>query len=175
MLAGLRTYIRRQKLPFLMFFQMVIGTLGIFSHRFFLQAILLFSDSFLNFPAFDFGFGFLVEFYIDNSGAHIFFNFFSLWYNRGNTRCKNAKNSFFAKFVFPLFTQTWDFRHFCILCFLDYTKVKKNKKNMRTTIIDVKFDGESKSEVRIGLPCKEKPENAENCRKILKLLLEKTM
>ena len=69
------------------------------------------------------------------------------------------------------------FCHFCILCFLDYTKVKKNKKNMRTTIIDVKFDGEFKSEVRIGLPakkrCKEKLENAENCRKIIKLLLEK--
>ena len=38
---------------------------------------------------------------------------------------------------------------------------------MRTTIIDVKFDEESKSEHRIGLPCKEKPENAENCRKII--------
>ena len=44
---------------------------------------------------------------------------------------------------------------------------------MRTTIIDVKFDEESKFEVRIGLPRKEKPENAENCRKIIKLLLEK--
>ena len=44
---------------------------------------------------------------------------------------------------------------------------------MRTTKIDVKFDEESKSEVRIGLPCKEKPEYAENCRKIIKLLLEK--
>ena len=44
---------------------------------------------------------------------------------------------------------------------------------MRTTIIDVKFDEESKSEVRIGLPCKEKPENAEDCRRIIKLLLKK--
>ena len=44
---------------------------------------------------------------------------------------------------------------------------------MRTTIIDVKFDEESKSEVRIGLPCKGKLENAENCRKIIKLLVEK--
>ena len=44
---------------------------------------------------------------------------------------------------------------------------------MRATIIDVKFYEESKSELRIGLPCKEKPENAENCRKIIKLLLEK--
>ena len=44
---------------------------------------------------------------------------------------------------------------------------------MRTTIIDVKFDEESKSDVRMGLPCKEKPENAENCRKIIKLLVKK--
>ena len=44
---------------------------------------------------------------------------------------------------------------------------------MCTTIIDVKFDEESKSVVRIGLPCKEKPKNAENCRKIIKLLVEK--
>ena len=44
---------------------------------------------------------------------------------------------------------------------------------MRTTIIDVKFDAESKSELRIGLRCKEKPEIAENFRKILKLLVEK--
>ena len=45
---------------------------------------------------------------------------------------------------------------------------------MRTTIIDVKFDEESESELRIGLPCKEKPENAENCEKIIKLLVEIT-
>ena len=44
---------------------------------------------------------------------------------------------------------------------------------MRNTIIDVKFDEESKSKVRIGLPCKENPENAENCRKIIELLVEK--
>ena len=44
---------------------------------------------------------------------------------------------------------------------------------MRTTIIDVKFDEESKSELRIGLPCKGKLENAENCGKIVKLLVEK--
>ena len=63
--------------------------------------------------------------------------------------------------------------HLVILCFLDYTKVKKKiLKNMRTTIIDVKFDEESKSEVRIGLPYKGKPENAESCRKIIKLLVE---
>ena len=43
---------------------------------------------------------------------------------------------------------------------------------MRTTIIDVKFDKESKSELRIGLSCKGKPENAENCRKSIKLLVE---
>ena len=43
---------------------------------------------------------------------------------------------------------------------------------MRTTVIDVKFDEESKSEVRIGLPCKGKSENAENCGKIIKLLVE---
>ena len=45
---------------------------------------------------------------------------------------------------------------------------------MCTTIIDVKFDEETESELRTGLPCKEKPENAENCRKIIKLLVEKT-
>ena len=44
---------------------------------------------------------------------------------------------------------------------------------MCTTIIDVKFDEESKSKLRIGLPCKGKPENAENCGKIIKLLVEK--
>ena len=44
---------------------------------------------------------------------------------------------------------------------------------MRTTIIDVKFDEESKSELGIRLLCKKKPENAENCRKIIKLLVEK--
>ena len=44
---------------------------------------------------------------------------------------------------------------------------------MRTTIIDVKFDEESESEVRIGLPCKGKPENAENWQKIIKLPVEK--
>ena len=43
---------------------------------------------------------------------------------------------------------------------------------MRTTIIDVKFDEESKSEFRIGLPCIGKPENAENFRKIIKLRVE---
>ena len=36
---------------------------------------------------------------------------------------------------------------------------------MRTTVMDV-FDEESKSELRIGLPCKGKPKNAENCGKI---------
>ena len=46
-------------------------------------------------------------------------------------------------------------------------------KNMHGTVIDGKFGKESKSELRIGLPCKEKPENAENCRKIIKLLVEK--
>ena len=44
---------------------------------------------------------------------------------------------------------------------------------MHTTTIDVKFDEETESELRIGLPCKGKTENAENCRKIIKLLLEK--
>ena len=41
---------------------------------------------------------------------------------------------------------------------------------MPTTVIDVKFDEESKSELRIGLPCKIKPENAENWGKIIKLV-----
>ena len=53
-----------------------------------------------------------------------------------------------------------------------YKSEKKFKKNMRTTIIDVKFDKESKSKLRIGLR-KRKPENAENRRKIIKLLVEK--
>ena len=44
---------------------------------------------------------------------------------------------------------------------------------MRTTIIDVKFDEESKSELRIGVPRKEKLGNAEHCWKIIKLLVEK--
>ena len=43
---------------------------------------------------------------------------------------------------------------------------------MRTTKIDVKFDEESKSELRIGVSPKRKPQNAENCRKIIKLLVE---
>ena len=45
--------------------------------------------------------------------------------------------------------------------FLDYRKVKTNFKNIQTTIIDVKFDEESKSELRTGLPCNDKPENRE--------------
>ena len=44
---------------------------------------------------------------------------------------------------------------------------------MRTTIIDVKFNEEFKSELRIGVPCKGNPENAENFWKIIKLLVEK--
>ena len=72
----------------------------------------------------------------------------------------------------------FDFSLFEIDFFLNfiprlYKSEKKIYKNMRITIIDVKFDEESKSEVRIGLPCKEKPENAENCRKIIKLLFKK--
>ena len=43
---------------------------------------------------------------------------------------------------------------------------------MRTTMIDVEFDEESKSELRIGLLCKGNPENAENCQKIIKLLVK---
>ena len=37
----------------------------------------------------------------------------------------------------------------------------------------VKFDEETKYELKIGLLCEGKPENAENCRKIIKLLVEK--
>ena len=43
-----------------------------------------------------------------------------------------------------------------------------NKKNNQTTIIDVKFDGESKSELWIRLKDKEKSENAEICWKTIK-------
>ena len=46
--------------------------------------------------------------------------------------------------------------------FLDCRKVKKNKKNIGTSLIDVKFDENFKPELRIGLPCKENPEN---CKK----------
>ena len=52
-------------------------------------------------------------------------------------------------------------------------KWEKIYKNMCTTIIDVKFDEESKSKLRFGLPCKGKSENSENCGKIIKLLVEK--
>ena len=44
---------------------------------------------------------------------------------------------------------------------------------MCTTKIDVKFDEEFKSELRIGLQCKGKPENTEKFRKIIKLFVEK--
>ena len=44
---------------------------------------------------------------------------------------------------------------------------------MHATIIDVKFDEESKSELRIELRWKRKPEKPKNCRKIIKLLVEK--
>ena len=43
-----------------------------------------------------------------------------------------------------------------------------NKKNNQTTIIDVKFDEESKSELWIMLQDKEKRENAEICWKTIK-------
>ena len=36
---------------------------------------------------------------------------------------------------------------------------------MQTTIIDVKFDKELKSELRIRLPCKAKPGNCKNLSK----------
>ena len=44
---------------------------------------------------------------------------------------------------------------------------------MCTTIIDVRFDEETKSKLRIGLLCKGNPENAENCGEIIKLFVEK--
>ena len=54
---------------------------------------------------------------------------------------------------------------FCILCFVDYRNVKTNEKNFETTIMDVNFDEESESQLRIGLPCKEKPANHKNLLK----------
>ena len=39
---------------------------------------------------------------------------------------------------------------------------KKEKKNIKITIIDVKFDEEFKFELRIGLPCTAKPGNCKN-------------
>ena len=44
---------------------------------------------------------------------------------------------------------------------------------MRTTIVDVKFDEESKSALRNGVPCKKKPENAEKNWKFITFLVEK--
>ena len=44
---------------------------------------------------------------------------------------------------------------------------------MSTTIIDVKFDEKSKSELKTGVSRKGKSENAENFRKTIKLLVEK--
>ena len=89
-------------------------------------------------------------------------------YNRGNTRCKS---SFFARGVATV-SANMGFSAFSHLVLLRLYKNGKNFKNMRTTVIDVNFDEESKSELRIGLPCKEKPENAGNCWKIMKLLVE---
>ena len=40
-----------------------------------------------------------------------------------------------------------------------------NLKNAQTTIIGVKFDEKFKSEIRISLPCKEKPGNGKNLSK----------
>ena len=60
-----------------------------------------------------------------------------------------------------------------LVCLYWYKKKREIKKNMRTTIINVKFDEETKSELRFGLPCEGKSKNAENCRKIIKLLVEK--
>ena len=82
------------------------------------------------------------------------------------------KNSFFEWGFAPV-SANMGFSSFLHLVFSRLYKSEKNKKTMRTTIIDVKFDGEFKSKLGIGLPCKETPENAENCRKIIKLLLEK--
>ena len=79
----------------------------------------------------------------------------------------------FRKGVCPCFRKDGFFVIFASSVFSIVQKWKKIQKNIRTTIIDVKFDEESKSEVRIGLPCKGKPENAENCWKIIKLLVEK--
>ena len=50
---------------------------------------------------------------------------------------------------------------FCILRFFGYRKVKMNKKNVQTTLIDVKFDEKFKSELRIGLPRDKNPRNCE--------------
>ena len=44
-----------------------------------------------------------------------------------NTKLQDAKVRFSLGGL-PLFPQTWIFRNFSILCFLDYTKVKKSSK-----------------------------------------------
>ena len=89
---------------------------------------------------------------------------------RKMTRCKSL---FFARGFAPV-SVNMDFSSFLHLVILRlYKSEKKIQKNMRTTIINVKFDEESKSVLRIGLLCKGKPANAENCRKIIKLLLDK--
>ena len=49
-----------------------------------------------------------------------------------------------------------------ILRFPDYRKGKTNLKTIQNTIIDVKFDEKSKSELRIGLACNDEPGNRKN-------------
>ena len=71
----------------------------------------------------------------------------------------------------PSEKRTFDIFASCISSIIQ--KWKKIQKNMCTTLIDLKFDEKSKSELRIGLPCKEKLDNAENFRKIIKLLVYK--
>ena len=73
----------------------------------------------------------------------------------------------------PVFGKFEIEKNFCILGSLVYIKVEKIKRNMRTTMFDVKLDEESKSQLRIRLPRKGNPENAENYQKIIKLLVEK--
>ena len=52
------------------------------------------------------------------------------------------------------------------MLFLDYRKVNINEKYIQTTLIEVKFNGEFKSELRTGLlACKEKSENCKNLSK----------
>ena len=57
------------------------------------------------------------------------------------------------------------FMLFFAFCVSSTTDKRKKISNMQTTIIDIKLDEEFKSELRIGLPLKTKPENCKNLSK----------
>ena len=76
---------------------------------------------------------------------------------------ENRKNPFISLHFEKFLRQKYHFQ--LDWGFLDYRKVNMNKKNNQTTIIDVKFDEESKSKLWIRLQDKEKPENRRDLSK----------